>query len=103
MEGWEIVFRAQGLTEAELVQGYLETKGIPVHLDYESAGKALGITMDGMGEVRLRVPIEYAEIAHALIAKGTGRITPRERSADRPVERFVDPEELDDSDEPDVA
>ena len=99
MEGWEIVFRAQGLAEAEVVKGYLETKDIPVDLDYESAGKVYGLTMDGMGEVRIRVPVEYVDIAMELIAQGTGRITPREWSADDRDEL----EELDEPDEPDVA
>lgn len=75
MDGWEIVFRAAGTHEAELVRGYLETQDIPVNLEYESAGKVYGLTMDGLGEVRIWVPIEYAEAAKALIEE---RTRPRE-------------------------
>jgi hypothetical protein len=72
MDGWEIVFRAQGMAEAAVVSGYLEDNGVPVDLDYESAGTVVGITMDGLGEVRIRVPSEYADLAQTLIAERTG-------------------------------
>ncbi len=73
MDGWEIVFRAAGITEAEVVKGYLESVDIPVDLDYESAGKIYGLTMDGLGEVRIRVPEEYADAARAAIDERLGR------------------------------
>ena len=69
MDGWVVVFRAAGLAEAEVVKGYLESIDIPVDLDYESAGKVYGLTMDGLGEVRLRVPAEYEEAARTAIAE----------------------------------
>ena len=84
MEGWGTVFRAQGMSEAEVVKGFLESEDIPVALDYESAGKVYGITMDGLGEVRVRVPTEYVDVALLLIARRTGSITPRERPTDDP-------------------
>ena len=72
MEGWGTVFRAQGMAEAEVVKGFLESEDIPVALDYESAGKVYGITMDGLGEVRVRVPTEYVDVALLLIG---GRVS----------------------------
>jgi hypothetical protein len=69
MEGFEIVYRASGLAEAELVKGYLESEEIPVDLDYESAGPVYGLTMNGLGEVRLRVPTEFADEARAALAR----------------------------------
>lgn len=83
MKGWETVFRAQGMAEAEVIKGYLESEDVPVALDYESAGKVYGITMDGLGEVRIRVPTDYVDLALTLIARRTGKITPRERPPDK--------------------
>ena len=42
MDGMEVVYRASGMTEAEIVKGYLEAEGFPVDLDYESAGPVVG-------------------------------------------------------------
>jgi prephenate dehydrogenase len=72
MEGMEVVYRASGMAEAEVVKGYLEAEGFPVDLDYESAGPVMGLTMDGLGEVRVCVPPEYAEDAKIAIARRPG-------------------------------
>jgi hypothetical protein len=66
-QGLEIVYRAQGMLEAEAVKGRLETSGIPAAFDYESVGRAYGITIDGLGEVRILVPIERAAEARELL------------------------------------
>ena len=68
LDGFIVVYRAAGLTEAELVKGYLESEEIPVDLDYESAGAVIGLTMDGLGEVRVIVPSQYAEEARRALA-----------------------------------
>ncbi len=65
--GLEIVYRAQGMLQAEAVKGRLETSGIPALLDYESLGPTLGITIDGLGEVRVMVPIDRAADARELL------------------------------------
>ncbi len=62
------VYRAWGLLEAQVIKGRLETAGIPALLDYESAGPAIGITIDGLGEVRVKVPADLADEARELIA-----------------------------------
>jgi len=69
-EGLEVVYRASGLLSAQVIKGRLETSGIPAVLDYESLGPTLGITVDGLGEVRVMVPVERAEEARELIATG---------------------------------
>lgn len=84
MDGWEIVYRAAGITDAEVVKGYLESIDIPVDLDYESAGKVYGLTMDGLGEVRVRVPEEYGEVAREAIAQ--------KLKEDRPGPEFTGPD-----------
>ena len=57
------VYTAQGHLVAEVIKGKLESVGIPVLLDYESIGRVYGITVDGLGEVRVRVPQALAEEA----------------------------------------
>ncbi len=66
--GMTTVYRTAGLLQAEVIKGRLESAGIPVMLDYESAGRVLGITVDGLGEVRVLVPDEHAEDARELLA-----------------------------------
>ena len=76
MEGMEVVYRASGMAEAEVVKGFLEAEGFPVDLDYESAGPVMGLTMDGLGEVRVCVPLEFAEEARLAIARRPGAAPP---------------------------
>lgn len=58
---------AHGLLQAEVYKSKLESAGIPVMLEYESLGPALGITVDGLGEVRVMVHDELAAEARALL------------------------------------
>jgi hypothetical protein len=62
-----VVHVEQGLTRAYVVKAMLEGAGIPVLLDYESVGPILGITVDGLGSVRVLVPDTHADEARALI------------------------------------
>ena len=48
-----------GQMHAQLLKSKLEMLGIPVLLEYESAGLVLGLTIDGLGEVRVMVPEEF--------------------------------------------
>ncbi|MCR4405572.1 MAG: DUF2007 domain-containing protein [Anaerolineae bacterium] len=66
--GLTTVYTTQGLLQAELIKSKLESAGIPALLDYESAGPVLGITVDGLGEVRVMVPEALAEDAQAVLA-----------------------------------
>ncbi len=65
--GLTLVHRAAGILQAEVIKGQLETAGIPVILDYESLGRVYGITVDGLGEVRVLVPDDRAEDARQLL------------------------------------
>lgn len=56
--------------EAQIIKGRLESEGIPVLLSYESAGLIYGITIDGLGEVRVMVPENLAEEAKGILAAG---------------------------------
>lgn len=48
----------EGLMEAEIIKSKLESFDIPCMLKFESAGRLLGITMDGLGEVQVMVSPE---------------------------------------------
>ena len=53
--------------EAQIIKGRLESEGIPVLLSYESAGLVYGITIDGLGEVKVMVPKRLAEEAKEIL------------------------------------
>ena len=61
------IYTSMGPLRAEVIKSKLETVGIPVLLSYDSAGPVFGIIVDGMGEVRVQVPREFAAEALALI------------------------------------
>ncbi|MDH7490181.1 MAG: DUF2007 domain-containing protein [Anaerolineae bacterium] len=61
--GLTLVYTSQGMLPAQVIKTKLEAAGIPVLLDYESAGQAIGLTVDGLGEVHVFVPDEFAEDA----------------------------------------
>ena len=67
--GLVTVHTASGLLSAHVIKTKLESAGIPVLLDYESAGVVLGITVDGLGEVRVMVPESLAEEAQVLLSE----------------------------------
>jgi hypothetical protein len=69
MSEMTIVYRSWGLPRAQVIKGYLESAGIPVLLEYESAGRALGINIDGLGEVRVLVPDSHVEDARLLLSE----------------------------------
>jgi len=56
--------------EAQIMKGRLESEGIPVLLSYESAGLVYGLTVDGLGEVKIMVPKHLAEEAKEILGIG---------------------------------
>ena len=65
--GLTTVYVAQGMLHAMVIRGALESAGIPVMLSYEAIGPAIGITVDGIGSVEVRVPAEWEEEARDLL------------------------------------
>jgi len=65
--GLVVVCTVQGELTASVIKSHLESEGIPVLLKYESAGKVYGLTVDGLGEVRIMVPEKLAEEAKHII------------------------------------
>lgn len=61
------VYTALGQMEAEIVRGRLETEQIPAVLVYESVGQVFGLTMDGLGQVQVKVPEQFAAEARAIV------------------------------------
>jgi hypothetical protein len=49
----------EGSIEAEIIKSKLESYQIPVLLQYEAAGRIFGITMDGLGKVKVMVPESF--------------------------------------------
>jgi hypothetical protein len=65
--------------EAQIIKGRLESEGIPVLLSYESAGLVYGLTVDGLGQVKIMVPKHLAQEAKEILevdesaeGRGTG-------------------------------
>lgn len=81
------IYSCQGWDLAQIFRSKLEAAGIPVLLKYESAGLVFGITVDGLGEVRIMVPEDYASEAEALLKDGE----------ELPEDGFDDVQELNDS------
>ena len=64
------VLSCQGIDLAQIYKSKLEAVGIPVLLRYEAAGLVFGITIDGLGEVKVMVPAEFAAEAEDVLSVG---------------------------------
>jgi Putative prokaryotic signal transducing protein len=62
-----VTVRTANYLEAQIIKGRLESEGIPALLSYESAGLVYGITVDGLGEVKIMVPRDLAEEAREIL------------------------------------
>jgi len=65
-----VTVRTAKYMEAQIIKGRLESEGIPVLLSYESAGLVYGLTIDGLGEVKIMVPKRLAEEAKEILGVG---------------------------------
>ena len=63
------IYTSTGPLAAEVVKGRLESAGIPAMLKYESIGRTMGLTLDGLGEVQVMVQKEREQEALALLAE----------------------------------
>ncbi len=68
-EQWEVVHRASGMINANIIVGRLETEGIPTKLKYEAVGTIYPITIDGLGEVQIMVPRNYLDYAREVLSR----------------------------------
>ncbi|HSQ36229.1 MAG TPA: DUF2007 domain-containing protein [Candidatus Binatia bacterium] len=58
----------EGSMEAEIIKSKLESFQIPVLLKFESAGHIFGITMNGLGKVKIMVPAALLAEAKKILA-----------------------------------
>lgn len=67
---WELVGVFNGRLEAELLQSYLEARGIEVAIFQEAVGHHIyPVTIDGLGRVQLFVSRENSAEARELIGQ----------------------------------
>ena len=59
----------EGSMEAEIIKSKLESFHIPVLLKFESAGRIFGITMNGLGKVKVMVPKSFLQEARKILAE----------------------------------
>jgi hypothetical protein len=69
-EGEIELLRVQGAINAEPILAALRANGIPARRRGEALGSVYGLTLDGLGEVAILVPIEYEAQAHELLDAG---------------------------------
>ncbi len=60
--------RIPGLLNADMMKIFLESKGIDAMVVQESAGKAMGILLDGLGHARVYVPEDQVTEAEEILA-----------------------------------
>lgn len=56
-----------GMMEAEIIRSKLESFGIPCMLKFESMGRLMAISMNGLGKVRVMVPPDRLQEAQELL------------------------------------
>jgi len=66
-----VTVRTAKYMEAQIIKGRLESEGIPVLLSYESLGLIYGLTIDGLGDVKIMVPQHLAEEAKEILGIST--------------------------------
>jgi hypothetical protein len=64
------ILRTAGGVDADSILAALRGNGIPARAHQEALGAVLGLTVDGLGEVSILVPEEYAAQARELLAAG---------------------------------
>ena len=62
-----VIYTVQGEVTANIIKSHLESEGIPVLLKWEALGRVGGLTVDGLGQVIVLVPKEFAEDARLII------------------------------------
>ena len=62
-----VVYASQGPLGAEVAKSKLEGEEIPCMLRFSAVGRALGITVDGLGRVEVLVPKAFAAEARAVL------------------------------------
>ena len=67
-ENLTVVETISDLTQAEILRGLLEASGFRVLVSYESAGRAIGLSVGRLGQVDILVQADQADQARQLLA-----------------------------------
>lgn len=67
--GWEVAVKASGMTQANIIKGRLAAEDIPTRFQYDAAGTIYAITIDGLGEVKILVPVDLIEKARSVLSQ----------------------------------
>jgi hypothetical protein len=62
-----VIATVQGEPVAHIIKSHLESEGIPAFIQRESLGMVYGLTVDGLGQVKILVPRDLAEEAKRII------------------------------------
>ena len=68
MSDWPVIFRTSSEIEARIVSGLLEANGIPVVSHLGVAPSVFPLRLEGLSDLRLSVPPEFADESERLIA-----------------------------------
>lgn len=64
---WMVAYVTHSIGEAHIIEGRLQSEGIPVMLDYMAGRGAIGLTIGSWGEIRLLVhPKDYDYVQELL-------------------------------------
>jgi len=66
-EKWIVLTYAKSEVEGWIIKGKLETEGIPAIIQQEAIGKIYRITIDGLGEIKVLVPISFLKQAKEIL------------------------------------
>ena len=64
---WQVIVKTNGLMEAQVMAGRLQSEGIPARAWAESAGQAIGISIGLLGTGFLAVPEPFVEQALGIL------------------------------------
>lgn len=73
------VYASQGHLGARVAKSKLEAAGIPALLSYRAASLIFGLTVDGIGKVRVLVPERFVEEARGVLAEDSLQEKDREQ------------------------
>jgi hypothetical protein len=66
---WVVVYVATGMINANIIVGRLESEEIPTKLRYDVVGAIYGLTLNGLGEVKVMVPSRYVMKAEEVLSR----------------------------------
>jgi len=66
-EKWFVVRYPKTHAEANIIKGLLESQGIPVLIQQEAVGKVYGMTLNGLGQIKVLIPAEKKTEAEQIL------------------------------------